>query len=97
MITEHNSETTNTERSHLLSHLDKTAVALEEFGCYIALTDDKRAIFFCPANVDGSPERSEDDDRHLNWGQVTAPEPEFLQVVNDIFGTSFDWREFPGR
>jgi hypothetical protein len=96
MIAEHNPETLNAELNQLLSHLDKTAVLLTEYGCYIALTDDKRVIFSCPTNIDGSPERYEDDYRHMNWGQVTAPEPVFLQVVNETFGTSFDSHEFSG-
>ncbi len=48
-------------------------------------------------NVDGSPERYEDDPRHMNWIEVSAPEPEFVDKVNELFGTSFEWEQFSGR
>ena len=46
---------------------------------------------------DGSPDRYEFDRRHMNWGEITAPEPEFVTKVNEFFGTSFRCEDFPER
>lgn len=81
----------------MLTHFDNTYVAFMDFGCFAAVSEDKAALFTCPMNVDGSPERYEDDPRHMNWTQVSAPEPEFVDKVNEVFGTSFEWERFPGR
>jgi hypothetical protein len=95
MNIENNLESPSADLRQMISHLEDTAVYLEECGCYVALSDDKSTIFTCPANIDGAPER--DDDRHMNWSQVTAPEPAFAKLVNDTFGTAFDWQKFAGR
>ena len=81
----------------LLTYLHNTYVRCNEFGCFAAVSEDKATIFTCPMNVDGSPERDEDDPRHMNWNEVTAPEPEFVDRVNEVFGTSFDAARFAGR
>ncbi len=47
-------------------------------------------------NADGSPER-EVGDPHINWGEVTAPEPEFVDQINELYGTSFEHSKFAGR
>lgn len=88
---------TNSQLVQMLEYLDNTCIVLQDFGCYAALTEDKTTIFACPIHADGTPERYEDDLRYLNWIEVTAPEPEFLERVNEAFGTSFDYRRFPGR
>lgn len=89
--------TTQTQRlDALLTHLDSSYITLVEFGCFVALSPDGEAIFWCPMNSDGTPERDDDND-HLNWGEVTAPEPEFLNEVNTAFGTEFHCDEFAGR
>jgi len=85
------------ELSQMLAYLDKTGVLLDDFGCYVALSQDKSAIFTCPSLVDGSPERDVDDASHMNWSEVTAPESDFVKRVNKAFGTAFVWDEFPGR
>jgi hypothetical protein len=98
MIAKHNRTRISAELNQLLSHLDTTAVLLHEYGCYVALSQDKSVLFWCAAATDGSSWRDEDDDGQMNWGEVTAPEdPAFIQMVNDIFGTSFEWHKFAGR
>jgi hypothetical protein len=83
--------------SQLLAHLDKSGVLFDDFGCFVALSQDKSAIFTCPILADGSLERNPDDVRHMNWCEVTAPEPDFIDRVNGIFATGFQWQNFPGR
>ncbi len=78
----------------LLDYLDRNWVSLEAFGCFVALYPDRTAIFWCLMMAGGSPERDGD---HMNWGQVTAPEPEFVEKVNELFGTSFRYENFAGR
>ena len=97
MNTQHTVEEMPTELSRLLAYLDKSFVRVEEFGCFAALSEDKSTIFTCPINVNGFPERDPDHPRHMNWNEVTAPEPEFLDKVNARFGTSFQCESFPGR
>ena len=86
-----------TDLDEMLTHLDSTHIVLEGFGYFVALSQDRTTIFACPMNADGSPERDIDDKPHLNWIEVTAPEPEFVEAVNAVFGTSFDWNRFAGR
>jgi hypothetical protein len=80
----------------LRRHLDASHIRLEEFGCFVALCPDRQTIFWCPMNADGSPE-CEMGDPHLNWGEVTAPEPEFVGEINELYGTCFDHSKFAGR
>ena len=77
----------------LLTYLDNNHVLFEGWGCLVALSDDREAIFYCPLCNDG-PDR---EGNHLNWSQVTAPEPEFVDDVNEYFGTAFRWEDFAGR
>jgi hypothetical protein len=93
----HSDKATNTALSVMLAHLDKNHIRLEEHGCFVALSQDKDTIFWCPMNADGSAERDEDDPKHMNWGEVTAPDTEFLRAVNSKFGTSFKLADFAGR
>lgn len=80
------------------THLDTTAVHMEEWRCYVALSEDKSTIFICQMNRDGSPEKSTDNPGHLDWTQVTAPEDQgFLDDVNLLFGTDFRYENFAGR
>lgn len=81
----------------MLSHLDSTHVVLEGFGCFVALSQDRATIFDCPMKTDGTADRDIDDPFHMNWTEVTAPEPEFVDKVNAVFGTSFNWSDFAGR
>jgi len=81
----------------MLSHLDNAHVVLEEFGCFVALSQDRATLFLCPMNADGTADRDIDNPRHMNWGEVTAPDPDFIDKVNTVFGTSFDWINFAGR
>ena len=87
----------NSQLAQSFAYLDKTCILLQEFGCYVALSEDKTAIFECPIQIDGTPEQDSDDPRHMNWNEVTAPEPDFLKRVNEAFGTSFNSERFPGR
>ena len=77
----------------LFTYLDNHHMRFDDWGVLVALSEDREAIFFCPLYND-VPER---DGAHFNWGQVTAPEPEFLDKVNRIFGTSFRYEDFAGR
>lgn len=53
----------------LYTYLGDNYVLFDEYGCLVALSDNRKAIFWCPLCNDG-PEREGD---HLNWGLVTAP------------------------
>jgi hypothetical protein len=77
----------------LYTYLDNTYVLFEDFGCLVALSDDREAIFWCVL-YHGEPDREGD---HMNWGEVTAPEPEFVDKVNKVFGTAFRYENFAGR
>ena len=81
----------------LLTYLDSSHVPAEEFGCFVALSEDKATIFTCPMNADGSPDRDSDNPLHMNWTEVSAPEPDFVKKINQMFGTSFRWDRFAGR
>lgn len=85
----------NAKLDEMLTHLDSTHVALKGFGCFVALSQDRQAIFTCPMNTDGTTDR--DNPLHMNWTEVTAPKPQFVVMVNAIFDTSFDWHDFAGR
>jgi hypothetical protein len=84
------------ELLRLFEYLDRTAVPLTTFGCYVAVSDDKSAIFVCSMLADGSPE-IDDDSGHMSWSQVTAPDSQFVQVVNSLFNTTFQVAGFCGR
>ena len=79
----------------LLTHLDNSHIRLPAFGCFVALSPDRRTIFWCPMLGDGTPER--DDQQQMNWGEVTAPEPGFVDKINELYGTSFKAEAFAGR
>lgn len=76
---------------------------LDEFGCYVmALFDSGRGhptdafapivIFHMPTERDNA---SLPDDE---WVEVSAPESqEFLDAVNEFYGTFFEMSDFPGR
>jgi len=97
MNTQHTVEEMPAELDRLLTYLDKTCVRVQEFGCFAALSEDKATIFTCAINVNGFRERDPDHPQYMNWNEVTAPEPEFLDQVNARFGTSFRSESFPGR
>jgi hypothetical protein len=75
------------------SYLDNNNVLIEDWG-YVALSQDRHEIFICLLMADNTPDR---DPPHLNWSLVTAPEPEFLEEVNKVFGTAFRMKSFSGR
>jgi hypothetical protein len=77
--------------------LDKNHVRFKELSCFLALSEDRRTSFACPMIADGSPERYASDLRPMNCGEVNAPEPGLLARVNEFFGTSFRWEDFPRR
>lgn len=89
--------TAPTDTSDLFSYLDRNCALIEAFSCFAAVSEDQKAVFYCPTMIDGTPERCEDDPRHLNWIEVTAPEPGFVEIVNDVFDTSFRYENFAGR
>lgn len=81
------------ELAELYTYLDNNYVRFDDFGCLVALTNDRETIFWCPL-YNGDPDREGD---HMNWGEVTAPEPEFVEAVNKVFGTAFRYESFAGR
>ncbi len=81
------------EVTELFTYLENNYVLFDDWGCVVALSDDREAIFLCQL-WKGDPERDGD---HLNWVFVTAPEPEFVDKVNKVFGTAFRWEDFAGR
>jgi hypothetical protein len=85
------------KRDEMLSHLDRTYVVFQQFGCFVALSQDRKTMFTCPMNTDGTTDRGVDDPLHMNWAEVTAPEPEFIERANSVLGTSFDWNDFSCR
>lgn len=89
--------TTDAELRKLLTYLDRTYIPLAQFGCFAALSRDKSTIFACPMNADGSADRDPSDPRHMNWSEVSAPDPDFVKYVNAAFGTSFRPDSFAGR
>ncbi len=66
------------------------AVLLEEFGCYAWREDG--ALF--SSEVGEFDEFGFDLDHAV---EVTAPEGEFLDAVNEIFGTDYRLDQFAGR
>lgn len=78
----------------LLDHLDASHIRLPEFGCFAALSPDRETIYWCPMYADESPQR---EDGRMDWGEVTAPEPEFVERINELYGTAFRYERFAGR
>ena len=86
--------TTSLEDDHeLFTYLDPTICVSTTGGCSSQSAKDRKAIFFCPLYNDGP----ECDGGHFNWSQVTAPEPEFVDKVNRIFGSFFRYEGLAGR
>jgi hypothetical protein len=81
----------------LLAFLDGNSFCLDGFGCFVSLSADGKTIYECSAMADGSPESNEGNARHMNWREVTAPVPEFLDKVNSLYGTAFQPDQFAGR
>jgi hypothetical protein len=82
----------------LLTYLDKNYVKLAGYDGFVAISPDRLTLFDCTELIDGTPERSDIFPGHLNFGEVTAPEDQaFLDSVNRIFGTAFNWNDFAGR
>lgn len=97
MNTQHTLEEIPAELDRVLDYLDKTAVRVEEFGCFVALSEDQSMIFTCPINVNDFPQRDPDYPSHMNWNEVTPSETKFLDQVNALFGTSFQCKSLSGR
>jgi hypothetical protein len=74
--------------------LDARAITFEEFGVFVAISDDRTTLFFCPMTIDGKPEM---EGSHFNWSEVTAPDEDFLAAANNVFGTDFKLSTFSGR
>jgi len=97
MNTPHNIEQPSAALNTLLTYLDENNVKLVDSGEIVAVSPDRKTLYWCPQWIDG-PEKSDIYPGHLNWSEVTAPEDqEFLDAVNRIFGTSFDLVRFSGR
>lgn len=64
--------------------------ALSQFGCFVALSSDKKTIFTIPMD-DGGDLNDEEPT------EITAPEEDFLVAVNKMFKTNFQMSDFPGR
>ncbi len=61
------------------------AHSVTDYGCFVRIVDG--ALHYSPMNADGS-----DSDE---WGEITDPaDEEFLNQVNELFGTSFQMSDF---
>jgi hypothetical protein len=83
----------------LRTYHDQNYVKLVGYDGFFAISPDRKYLFECPQLADGTPEPCwMDKTGHLNFGQITAPEDQaFLDAVNRIFGTSFQYDQFAGR
>ncbi len=86
--------TTSLEVNPLYTYLENNYELFDNWGCLVALSEDRDEIFVCALNADGTPDR---EPPHYNWTLVTAPEPDFVDGVNFAFGTAFRWEDFAGR
>lgn len=83
-----------TVRAIMTIERDAAAIPLPDFGYFVELSEDRSTIFACPMMADGSPDR---EGTEMNWGEVTAPEQDFLDKINELFGTRFQLGQFAGR
>lgn len=86
----------NNEIKELLSYLTQHAIPIEDFGCFAAISPEGD-LYNCRMEMDGTAERDEDFPEYYDFGEVTAPDPEFLIQVNKIFGTQYAETQFSGR
>ncbi len=68
-----------------------TYQALPQYGCFVALSSDKKTIFSIPMNKDGTMDSSSEEI------EVTSPDATFLNHVSKMFNTSFKLENFSGR
>ena len=85
-----------TKLDEMLTHLDTTYVVLKEFGCFVALSMDRATIFYCPMKTDDTADRDTDNPIHMNWAEVTAPEPDFVEKINSVFARHSTGNKFGG-
>lgn len=76
---------------------DFQAIEFKEFGEYYWLDDG--ALISCEINTFDALGRDTDEaEKQLAGGEITAPESqEFLDVINEVFGTDFKYDDFAGR
>ena len=68
--------------------------AVERYGSFFAVDKDG-TLLGVPMMKDGTPEM---DRGRVNWYEVTAPENQrFLDVINRIFNTDYEFTQFAGR
>jgi hypothetical protein len=77
--------------------IKEPVVALEQFGCFVALSQDRTAIFLRTMLNDEEADGRADLDPQTEWIEVTAPHPDFLLKVNELFGTDFTSDDFAER
>jgi hypothetical protein len=77
--------------------LHEPFIALEKFGCFVSLSQDRATIFIRTMLIDGEVEGGDDFHAQTGWVEVTAPHPDFLLKVNELFGTAFREDDFTGR
>jgi hypothetical protein len=80
----------------LLETLTKRAIPLERYGVFVA-SDNNGNLYSCPMETGGSPEYDEDFPTCYAFMEVTAPEQDFLNAVNESLGSSYTEKEFAGR
>ena len=82
------------ELEDLYTYLDNHYVLFDDYGCLVAVTDDRDTIFWCPLWNDG-PEREGD---HFNWGEVTGPVgPRICGQSQQGVRHGFRYEKFAGR
>jgi len=76
---------------------DFQAIEFKEFGEFYWLDDG--ALIGCEINTfDALGRDINEAERQLAGGEITAPQSqEFLDSINEVFGTSFKFEEFAGR
>lgn len=77
--------------------IKEPVVALEQFGCVVALSQDRTTIFLRTMLIADEADGRADLDPRTEWIEVTAPHPEFLLKVNELFGTDFTSDDFAER
>ncbi len=68
--------------------------ALEEFGAFFRV--EGKELLVAAMCLDDGIDR--DNDGAINYGEAVLAEPEgFIERINEVFGTSYTERDFPGR
>jgi hypothetical protein len=66
---------------------------LEVWGIYVAC-DENETLWWVAMDLDGNPDMYKGS---IDWGEMTAPDEELLEVLTRDFGIDFDINTFAGR